>query len=216
MEACFSQYPSATAKHTGKQAISPITATTQHSSSLGRGGRGARERLRRRMEVRGVETSGREARWRSPPKSTRTSRNPTAAAAIDQKFRIAIAAAAAAATPICAQPPLRRHGCNRSRGLAIGPSTPSRHGCRLCVIELGFSSQHRLDGPNHLQFFSVKAHIRKLWKPDLEKYQHNVLEWSPTGTKVETGIYVVQTIYSRNLGTTVGSRNDVRVSFTSP
>ena len=52
-------------------------------------------RLRRRREVRGVETSGREARWRSPPKRTRTRRNPTAAAAICQ-YRIAISAAAAA------------------------------------------------------------------------------------------------------------------------
>ena len=55
-----------------------------------------RRRLRRRREVRGVETSGREARWRSPPKRTRTRRNPTAAAAIGQ-YRIAISAAAAAA-----------------------------------------------------------------------------------------------------------------------
>jgi hypothetical protein len=53
-------------------------------------------RLRRRREVRGVETSGREARWRSPPKRTRTRRNPTADAAIGQ-YRIAISAAAEAA-----------------------------------------------------------------------------------------------------------------------
>ena len=43
-----------------------------------------RRRLRRRREVSGVETSGREARWRSPPKRTRTRRNPTAAATIGQ------------------------------------------------------------------------------------------------------------------------------------
>ena len=56
-------------------------------------------RLQRRREVRGVETSGREARWRSPPKRTRTRRNPTAAAAIGQ-YRIAISAAAAAAADL--------------------------------------------------------------------------------------------------------------------